>query len=120
MDKILIYKMKFRATHGCSEFEKSNSQIFEVDIELDADLSKSMEDDSINSTIDYSIVYKLVEKVVLDNTFNLIEKLASSIIDQIFEQFDINKVTITIRKPNAPINGKFDHVGVRIERENAK
>ena len=120
MDKILIDKMQFMATHGCSEFEKTNAQLFEVDLELDTDLSKSMETDSINSTIDYSIIYKLVEKIIVDNTFNLIEKLASSIIDQIFEQFDINKVIITIRKPNAPIDGKFDHVGVRIERENGK
>ena len=120
MGKILINKMQFKATHGCSEVEKTNPQIFEVDTEVDTNLSLAMEDDNIDSTIDYSTLYKLVEKIVINNTYNLIEKLAGSIINQIFEQFTVNKVIVTIRKPDPPIEGKFDHVGIRIERENEK
>ena len=120
MDKILINNIKIKACHGCLESEQYNKQLFEIDIELGRDLSKSMEDDSLQSTVDYSEVIDTVKNITENQSFNLLEKLANVIINEIFEQFPANLVKITIRKPNAKIDAKFDYVGVEIERANEK
>ena len=120
MDKILINNMKFRGMHGCTTFEKNNAQLFIINLELGLDLSISMENDNIADTVDYSLVYLLVKNIVENESFNLLEKLANVIINKIFEQFSLDLVKIHIKKPNPPIKGEFDYVGVEIERENEK
>ena len=102
--------------HGCDDQEKVKQQPFNIDIELYIDLDDSMENDYISSTVDYSAVYALVRNIVEVESFNLIERLASVIIDAIRTKFPIKGIKILIKKPNAPIDGQFDYVGVEIER----
>lgn len=116
MDKVLIKNMVFMGCHGCDDQEKVKQQPFNIDIELYIDLDDSMENDYISSTVDYSAVYALVRNIVEVESFNLIERLASVIIDAIRTKFPIKGIKILIKKPNAPIDGQFDYVGVEIER----
>ena len=118
MDKILINNMQVNACHGCLGSEKINPQLFEFDLELECNLSKSMKNDNIDSTINYSSVVSLVKDIVENNTFNLLEKLGNVIINEIFEQFPVNRVKINIRKPDAKIDARFDYVGIEIARSN--
>ena len=116
MDKVLIKNMTFNGCHGCDDYEKYKPQPFAIDIELNLNLSDSMVNDSIESTINYSEVYKLVEEVVEKESYDLIEKLASVIIDKIKKHFMVDGIKVLVKKPNAPISGKFDYVAVEIER----
>ena len=116
MDKVLIKNMVFMGCHGCEDYEKEHAQPFNIDLEIKLDLNDSMENDCIKSTVDYSAIYKLVEAIVGGESFNLIEKLASSIIYEIQKQYPVKGVRVVVRKPKAPINGKLDYVGVEIER----
>ena len=117
MDKIIINNMEFSAKHGCNEIEKTDFQLFQIDLIVFVDLSKPSQNDKLSNTIDYSTLYKIVEDVVVNNTFNLIERLGQAIADQIFNNFIINKLSITIRKPNVDIGGLFDNIAIQIERE---
>ena len=116
MDKVIIKNMVFSGYHGCEDYEKTNQQPFNIDIEIKLDLTNPMKSDKLETTVNYSSVYDLVREIVEENSFNLIEKLASEIIDGINSNFSVDSVKILIKKPKAPMSGKFDYVAVEIER----
>ena len=118
MDKIRIHNMIFFAYHGVTSEEKSQGQIFEVDIEVGINLRDTANSDSLKASIDYSILYDIVKNEILKNKYNLIEYLAEKISSKVLSLNKVLFVTIRIRKPNAPINGEFDSVEIEITREN--
>ena len=87
-----------------------------------------LKDENNNGDIEINFIglrsgEKLNEELVIGNSFvksknENILVCAEQFIDQIIEQFPISKVTVTTRKPDAPIKGEFDYVGVIIERDN--
>ena len=118
MDKIILKGMKFNACHGVLEQEKTVKQPFIIDLELVIDLGGATESDSLSDTIDYSAVYKLTEEILLENSFNLIEKIAGVICGKVFDKFpQISEMLVRIKKPNAPVRGDFKYMGVEIVRK---
>lgn len=55
---------------------------------------------------------------MIENSFFLIERLAGAIADALLAAFlPIMRVTVTVHKPKAPVEGKFTDISVEIERE---
>jgi len=109
--------MRIYAYHGVMEKERRGGQYFIVDIELETDLSKAGRSDNLNDTIDYASVYGCISKIVVENKYMLLEKLAESICSSIIINFKkIETVKICVKKPEAPIDGEFNWVGVEIKR----
>ena len=69
MDKVIIKNMVFSGYHGCEDYEKTNQQPFNIDIEIKLDLTNPMKSDKLETTVDYSAVYELVREIVEDNSF---------------------------------------------------
>jgi len=117
MDKITISNMKFFAYHGVLQEEQDKGQYFLIDIDLFMDLKASGNSDRLADTIDYSEAFTVVRRITENNTFRLIEKLADSISREILSKFErISGTAVRVRKPDAPIIGEFDWVGVEIVR----
>ena len=116
MDKVCIKNMKFFAYHGVASEEKSLGQAFEVDIEVSTSLKLATLSDDLTQSIDYSILYLIAKEEVLLNKYDLIETVAEKISTRILLLKGAVSTTIRIRKPNAPINGVFDHVEIQITR----
>ncbi|NLC68431.1 MAG: dihydroneopterin aldolase [Clostridiaceae bacterium] len=122
MGKIIIKNMKVHGYHGVNPLEKEKGQVFCFDIEMHASLDKAGYSDNIDDTVDYSRVYGLVKHIVQNERFQLMEKLAKTIARAILREYDMVKaVKVVAKKPEAPIDGEFDWVGVEInlEREDA-
>ena len=117
MDIIRIKNMQFYGYHGVNESEKEQGGQFEVDVEMSTDLNEACTSDNFETTIDYEAVFQTVENCVKGNKFNLIEALAESIANAILMQFNIAKITVRVRKPEAPIDGNLDTVEVEITRQ---
>ncbi len=118
MDKILMKKMVFFGYHGVFEEEKKQGQEFVVDMELMLDLSQAGKTDNVEDTVSYADVYQLVKEIVEGPSFNLIEKLADEIVGKVLESFHlIDEVQVKVRKPGAPVKGKFEYFGVKICRK---
>ncbi len=50
--------------------------------------------------------------------YHLLEALAEHIASEVLTDFNlVNAVNVEVRKPEAPVNGVFDHFGVHIRRE---
>lgn len=117
MDKIVLKSMKFYGYHGVRQDEQLNGQQFIIDVEMKADLKAAGESDSLEDTVDYSRVFNTVKHITENFRFSLVEKLAESICSEILSVFNkIAEVDVTVKKPDAPIEGEFDWVGVRITR----
>lgn len=117
MDKIIMKGMKFFGYHGVYPEEQANGQIFMIDIELFTDLRKAGLTDELENTIDYSQVYNLIKNITESSRFRLLEKLADVISQEIMSKYkSIREVKILVKKPDAPISGEFDWVGIEISR----
>tara|TARA_Y100000996_G_scaffold414400_1_gene405161 strand:- start:11036 stop:11422 length:387 start_codon:yes stop_codon:yes gene_type:complete len=117
-DKILMTGLEFYGIHGVLDDEKSTSQKFIIDICLYQDLALPGRTDDLKLTTDYSSVYKVIKNVVENNSFNLIEALGNEIANKIISNFMIQKVMVTVEKPNAPIEGaNFSTIAIQITRK---
>jgi len=117
MDKVRINNMKFFAYHGVASEEKSLGQAFEVDIEVTTSLKLASISDDLRKSIDYSILYLIAKEEMLLDKYDLIETVAEKISTRVLLLNGAVSTTIRIRKPNAPINGIFDHVEIQIRRD---
>ena len=108
--------MVFYGYHGVSETENELGGKFEVDLELSRSLQSPGESDKLEDTVDYEAVYKSVDACVRMRKRYRIESLAEDISEVILTQFRVQKVTVRVRKPNAPVSGVLDSVEEVIQR----
>ena len=88
---------------------------FEVDVDMCCDLSAAAESDSLKKTVDYEKVYAYIQQTVLSKKYYLLETLAHAIGRGLIREFyNIETVTIRIRKPHPPVKGVIDFVEVEI------
>ena len=104
---VKLNNIKFEAIHGVNKIEKTNKQLFEIDIAIY--FCKDTCNDSLENSIDYEYVYSITSEILKKNTFNLIETLGEKIINKIFSDYEssiygLEKVKATLRKPEV----KFD------------
>ncbi|MBN2000840.1 dihydroneopterin aldolase [candidate division KSB1 bacterium] len=116
-DKLKLMGMIFHAYHGCGQAEREHGQRFEVDVEMVFDSTVPAESDRIKETIDVRKVYDLVRDIVLNKSFNLIEAVCQRIADCVLESFDVEEVTVRVRKPFAPLGGLANGTEIEIIRQ---
>lgn len=117
-DRILLEGMTFHGHTGALPFEKRDGQDFRVDLELEFLRILACDTDRIADTVDYGTVFEVVRKVVEEESFDLIERLAGAIADAVLQETSqVIALVVTVRKPHAPIQGRFDAMGVSIRRE---
>lgn len=102
MDKIILENMKVYGSHGVYAYEKRKRQSFIIDLYLTLDLIPASTSDFLESTLDYVQIETIVASIVEKRSFNLIEKLALTIIEELFKNFEIlYSVKIRLKKPKA-------------------
>jgi len=116
-DKIILKNMKFYAYHGVLPEERIKGQYFIIDVELYTNLTLAGNSDNLEHTVNYAEVYNDIKNITLKNKFMLIEKLAETIAQFILGKYkNVVKTKVLVKKPQAPIEGEFDWMGVEIER----
>lgn len=115
-DRIFVSNLCLHGFHGVHKAEKSLGQKFFIDI--DCRLGQpATSTDLMEETVHYGEVCDLAEELSSKTVFNLIETFAARIATAILEKWGIvEEVTVTVRKPSAPIRHLVDHVGVSITR----
>lgn len=117
MDSIIARGMTFQACHGTMPVEKNNRQTFKVDLEMYLDLKKAGQTDDLQHTVNYAQAFRLVEQVVTGTSYDLIEALADKIAGTLLSAFPVlQRVVVTVFKPEAPVQGEFSYFAVKIER----
>ncbi len=111
-------EMSFFSRIGVLDFEKAKGQNFLVDLTLDYGYIQAADTDDLKQTTNYADVYSLLENYFAECKVDLLEYACNEIIDLLFS-FDekIVRVDILLKKPQAPINGKFAYMAVRQKRK---
>lgn len=118
LDTVFLEGIELFGYIGVLEHEKREGQTFYIDIELGVDLRKAGRSDILSQTVNYAEVFTLAEQLMDEARCDLIESYAEQLSEEIFSYFDlVQETAITVRKPEAPIDGKFRAVGVTIRRE---
>ena len=121
MKTVQIKGVSVTARHGVLEQEKTNPQNFLIDISFDYDCAPAAQSDDITLAVNYAEVCATAYDICADNSFNLIEKLAREIAFAIAEKFPaIQKLSVTVHKPQAPVGLPFEDICVTFELERVK
>jgi dihydroneopterin aldolase len=118
MPELNIIRIKnavFYAYHGAVAEEQNLGGKFEVDVDLYCDLLPAAEADSLRKTVDYERVYASINQAVHSRKNYLLESLAHMIARGIIKDFyNVEMVTVRVRKPHPPVKGVVDHVEVEL------
>lgn len=118
LDCIKLANMGFYAFHGTTKAEKSVGQRFFLDVYIYLNLRRASQSDSVKDTVDYEKAYNLILNMMNTRKYNLIEALAEDVANAMFSHFDnIERIQVSVRKPNVPLAGILDHVEVTIHRD---
>ena len=113
--KITLKNCAFFARHGVYNEEETLGQRFFVDAFLDVNAGGALEKDEIEGTVDYGTALKVIETIITGKRRFLIEALALEVARAICKEFPmVTSAEITIRKPNAPVQGVLDYVEVTV------
>jgi dihydroneopterin aldolase/2-amino-4-hydroxy-6-hydroxymethyldihydropteridine diphosphokinase len=115
-DSIVISGLRELGVHGVLPEEQARPQPFEVDVALQVDLAAAGESDALEDTVDYAAVSEAIGRVVSSERYHLLERLATRIAEVCCADPRVVGVSVTVRKPKAPVRAMIDHVAVRIDR----
>ena len=112
---IALTNCAFFARHGVFSEEETLGQRFFVDAKLQVDGGSALEEDSIEGTVDYGMAFRVIEEIVMGRRRYLIEALALDIARGLCDRFPmVVGSTVTVRKPNAPVQGILDDIAVTV------
>jgi dihydroneopterin aldolase/2-amino-4-hydroxy-6-hydroxymethyldihydropteridine diphosphokinase len=118
-DRIVLQGVTARGNHGVLDFEKRDGQTFVVDVTMRLDLSGAGRSDDLAATVNYASVAAAVVARITGPSYDLIERLAEVIADDVLKHDRVDAVEVVVHKPEAPVGHPFTDVQVRVERTNA-
>jgi dihydroneopterin aldolase len=113
---IEVLGLAVHAHHGVREHEKLRGQRFVIDLVLVPSSSAGCESDRLEDTVSYSDAASLAVEIATAQRFDLIERLARVIADGLLARFPLDRATVRVHKPAAPIRHPFDDIVVTVTR----
>ena len=118
MDKIQIKNLEIFGKHGVFPEENVLGQKFVVSATLYTDTREAGKTDDLTKSIHYGEVSHFIRRFVEEHTFKLLETVVERLAEALLlETPGLEKVTLEIRKPWAPIGLPLETVSVEIERQ---
>ena len=74
------------------------------------------ETDRLDDTVSYGTASKLAVEFATSTRYDLIERLAAYIADGLLARLPLERATVTVHKPDAPLGLEFDDVAVTVSR----
>jgi 7,8-dihydroneopterin aldolase/epimerase/oxygenase len=105
-----------RGRHGVYDFERVQGQDFRIDVTLEMDLGPAAASDDVADTLHYGELADRLATVVAGEPVNLIETLADRLAVVCMTDPRVEAATVTVHKPQAPIQHDFADVAVTVQR----
>lgn len=116
-DRILVHRIAVFAYHGVLPEEARLGQRFFISLDCGLDLSAAGASDDVTRTVSYADLTEVAVEIASKRRFALIEALAESIAAEILARFEaIERVSVRVDKPSAPVAAVIDGVSVEITR----
>lgn len=120
MNQIHIENLTVNACHGVFYFEKVTPQPFVFDCLIDYDFEKAGITDELKYTLHYGEVMQDIYDFATSKTFDLIETLCYRTAEMLMQKYPIEKITLKVKKPKAPVELDFENVYVCITLEKTR
>lgn len=117
MDRINIKGLEIFAHHGVYREETVLGQKFIVDVSMEVDTRAAGRTDDLKKSVNYGSVCSDIQDVMKNRNYKLIEAVAEEIALAILLKYEeVRGVSVTVKKPWAPVLVHVDDVSVAIER----
>jgi dihydroneopterin aldolase len=116
VDHITLTGVRAFGHHGVYAGEKREGQEFVVDAVLALSLRRAADTDDVVDTVHYGELARRLVAIVAGEPVDLLETLAQRLADDVLRDDRVDRVTITVHKPQAPIPVPFGDVAVTITR----
>ena len=113
-DRILIKDLLLRTIIGINDEERTERQDVLVNLIVETDTRAAGQSDDIADAVNYRTLTKQIIQLVETSRFLLVERLAEEIARVSLADSRIEKVTVTVEKPQALRFARS--VGIEIER----
>jgi dihydroneopterin aldolase len=117
MDCISLSGIDVYAHHGVLPAERELGQRFIIDVQLFADCSRAALEDDLGHALDYSRAHQLICEATAATSFRLIEALAGHLCAVLLENLPLERVVLTVQKPNPPIANFLGRAAVTLDRD---
>ena len=111
-----IVGLEVFAHHGVHAHERRNGQTFLFDVRLECSSAAAERTDDLADAVDYGAVANRVVELARGGPYDLLERLAAVIADDLVVGYPVDAVTVTVHKPQAPIPHPFADVTVTVRR----
>ncbi len=99
MDRIRLSGIRALGRHGVAADERARTQAFDVDVVVDIDLTAACRSDDVADTLDYARLHDRLVAVVTGTSHALLERLASELLDVVFDDLRVRRAEVTVAKP---------------------
>lgn len=111
-----IRGLRVYAHHGVRDFERERGQVFVVDVWMACASAAAEDTDRLDDAVNYSAVCDRVSGLVRGGPYDLLERLAAVIADDLAEALPVESVRVRVAKPHAPVKHDVTEVAVTVER----
>jgi dihydropteroate synthase len=118
-DRLTVTGIRAEGHHGVLDVERRDGQEFVVDVTLGLDTGPAARSDHLSDTVDYGELATRLRAAVESDPVDLIETLAERLASICLSYPPVERVEVTVHKPQAPIAVAFDDVTLTIERRRA-
>ena len=115
-DRITLTGIAGYGYHGVFPEERASGQPFVVDLVCELDLSGAAAGDDLGQTVDYGGLAQAVVADIERDPLNLIEALAERIAGTCLSHQAVQRVKVTVHKPNAPLPVPVADVAITLTR----
>lgn len=96
-----IKNLRLKTILGIYDWEKNFDREIIINLIIETDFNAALTSDNIEDAIDYDAISQKIKKFVEQNRFNLIEKMAQKMLDEIMQDQRIKNCTLEIDKVGA-------------------
>lgn len=114
MDKVFLRGLEVETIVGIHAWERQLKRPLLFDLDLGVDTREAASSDRVRDAVDYAAVAEVVTKLSETEQPALLETLAERIARQLFNDFPIQTLRLSLTKPGAVAGVKA--VGVEIDR----
>lgn len=115
MDILTLKGLKYKGYHGFYEEERSQGNLFEVDLIFKTDLRQAAKSDDLQKTVNYEKAEQLVKSVMEGPSIKLIERLTLIIGNRLFDAFSrVQALEVRVRKLNPPLEVECNYSEVKM------
>ena len=116
LDRITLTGITGFGHHGVFAAERELGQPFVVDLTCELDLAPAGAEDDLDQTVDYAGLAEAVVADVEGDPLDLIEALADRIARTCLRYEAVQRVQVTVHKPDAPLAVQVADVAVTLTR----